>query len=306
MARLAIKGHATRGREVIELLKMLGGFNSYTYEGCERNSIFTISNYSSIIKVFPSTDYAIFTLEEFLEKFPYKVGDKVNSPCKGCIKTITSMKWDTYLNTVTYKLDNWIYTNIDRLKVVNDLQPYKEEIMENKENFIALRNEQLEVHSLQCDKVKLIINDEHELIQEDGDYYIVRKKTSIYPKTYEECCSVVGFCSDTLKWNNPFHINRDTHPYIKHLDNLMEIFCKLRICRDAYWKLYGEKMGLGKPWEPDWSSCEDKFCITIFKNKQTFDDSQYISRILAFPTEEMRDVFYENFKDLIESCKELL
>jgi hypothetical protein len=29
-------------------------------------------------------------------------------------------------------------------------------------------------------------------------------------------------------------------------------------------------------------------------------------KILAFPTEEMRDTFYENFKDLIEQCKELL
>jgi hypothetical protein len=28
--------------------------------------------------------------------------------------------------------------------------------------------------------------------------------------------------------------------------------------------------------------------------------------ILAFPTEEMRDEFYENFKYLIEQCKELL
>ena len=27
---------------------------------------------------------------------------------------------------------------------------------------------------------------------------------------------------------------------------------------------------------------------------------------LSFPTEEMRDAFYENFKDLIEQCKELL
>ena len=28
--------------------------------------------------------------------------------------------------------------------------------------------------------------------------------------------------------------------------------------------------------------------------------------ILSFPTEEMRDEFYNNFKDLIEQCKELL
>lgn len=28
--------------------------------------------------------------------------------------------------------------------------------------------------------------------------------------------------------------------------------------------------------------------------------------ILSFPTEEMRNIFYENFKDLIEECKEFL
>ena len=31
-----------------------------------------------------------------------------------------------------------------------------------------------------------------------------------------------------------------------------------------------------------------------------------VNVILTFPTEEMRDAFYENFKDLIEGCKELL
>jgi hypothetical protein len=30
------------------------------------------------------------------------------------------------------------------------------------------------------------------------------------------------------------------------------------------------------------------------------------SCILAFPTVEMRDTFYENFKELIDECKELL
>ena len=40
---------------------------------------------------------------------------------------------------------------------------------------------------------------------------------------------------------------------------------------------------------------------TIGKGKWYTDN-----KILAFPTEEMRDAFYENFKDLIEQCKELL
>ena len=29
-------------------------------------------------------------------------------------------------------------------------------------------------------------------------------------------------------------------------------------------------------------------------------------QILTFPTKDMQDAFYENFKDLIEQCKELL
>lgn len=30
------------------------------------------------------------------------------------------------------------------------------------------------------------------------------------------------------------------------------------------------------------------------------------NKILAFPTAEMRDAFFEDFKELIEQCKELL
>jgi hypothetical protein len=68
-------------------------------------------------------------------------------------------------------------------------------------------------------------------------------------------------------------------------------------------------MGLGKPWEPDWLSGrkEEKYCIGTQNNEIWHDFSEYGgNEILAFPTMEMRDAFYENFKDLIESCKELL
>lgn len=34
--------------------------------------------------------------------------------------------------------------------------------------------------------------------------------------------------------------------------------------------------------------------------------SDATDKILIFPAEEMRDVFYENFKSEIESCKEFL
>jgi hypothetical protein len=42
------------------------------------------------------------------------------------------MNWDSYLNTVTYKLDDKIYTTIEQLKIVNDLPTI--ELQSNEEN----------------------------------------------------------------------------------------------------------------------------------------------------------------------------
>jgi hypothetical protein len=84
-------------------------------------------------------------------------------------------------------------------------------------------------------------------------------------------------------------------------------FQLLFIFRDVYWKIAGEQMGLGKPWEPDWSNDDEtKFCIYTTQNIISLDIFGVDNRILAFPTEEMRDIFCENFKKEIEQCKELL
>ena len=65
-------------------------------------------------------------------------------------------------------------------------------------------------------------------------------------------------------------------------------------------------MGLGKPWAPDWLDDNLKPCIGTASNEIIKCTSYSDNTILAFPTEEMRDAFYENFKELIEQCKELL
>ena len=151
----------------------------------------------------------------------------------------------------------------------------------------------------------------YQFVDENGNIInttkiVLEKKKKEYPKTYEECCGIIGFCSDTLKWNNPFCINRDTHPYIKHLDNLIESFIKLKVCRDVYWKIAGEEMGLRKPWKPDWNDGKLKWCMFYSGNCIEFDQYKSKHHTLAFPTPEMLDAFYENFKELIVQCKELL
>ena len=142
---------------------------------------------------------------------------------------------------------------------------------------------------------ELIPREGFEIKQEGEKFYLVKKKKA-YPKTYEECCEVLGIIDNKSIWHGYRSVQ-------------LKIFQKLLICRDAYWKLYGEEMGLGKdlPWVPDWM-CIDPIYVILYQYHAICkaEVSGGTSCILAFPTEEMRDAFYENFKELINECKELL
>ena len=120
---------------------------------------------------------------------------------------------------------------------------------------------------------------------------VLEKKKPKYPKSYKECCEVLGL--DTM--------GNDASGY-KH--ELIIRFQELLIARDAYWKLAGD-------WKPEFGG-EPYYCIKVANYKVDakagFNGLTNCTRntILAFPTEETRDAFYETFKVLIEECKELL
>ena len=84
--KLAIKGHSTRGKEVIELLEMMGGINCHNLYGDENYACYIIENgkIKGCEYIFGDEDMYFFTLEEFLEKYPFKVGDKVTLGDKLC------------------------------------------------------------------------------------------------------------------------------------------------------------------------------------------------------------------------------
>ena len=146
---------------------------------------------------------------------------------------------------------------------------------------------------------EIIRNEGYEFKDENGNVInttkiVLEKKKKEYPKSYEECCEV-------LDW---YHRDYDRVGYKS------ELLCKLQVlllCRDAYWKIAGEEMGLGKPWKPDWDAKDNHFyTIYTFNGKIECSATAHRNAVLIFPTEEMRDAFYENFKEEIESCKELL
>ena len=289
MSKIAIKGHLTRGNEVIEILTMLDGSNVFEHDGNNPLSMYYVDesykNYIICSNVDEVNDCVTFTLEEFLEKFPYKVGDKVIIKCKNKEAIVDDVFW--CCDTITYylKYDGFIEGNWR----AENLQPYKEEIMEEpKELLIGFTKDS---------DGNLVLNThkDYEIKEVDGKFKLILKKPQ-YPKTYDECCKVL--------FPNTIELGKvSAHGY---KGELLTKFGELLICRDAYWKIVGEQMGLGELWKPDWSNAaQKKYCI-VNTECNVLKWIQKTNKILVFPTKEMRDAFYENFKDLIKQCKELL
>ena len=242
-------------------------------------------------------------MKNLLKSFRIR-GDKVIHD--GEVLPIIGMKWDFSRNIVIYTM-KYNYGEIDCYDSTF-MRPYKEETFGEciektiNECLFGGNEETMEgvyaYNEINCyhqdfgDKVRIRLGNDFEIKIEDNVTYIV-KKQSQYPKTYVECCEIIH--SDPN-----FYI--DTHLHSNKLGSLY----KLLICRNAYWKIIGEQMGLGKPWEPDWKDSNLKYCLKKMGDNIEKSSEMTISCILAFPTEEIRNIFYNNFKNTIEQCKELL
>ena len=353
---LGIKGNPNRGDEVIKILEMMGGRNKLKLTGDVENHFYYINDqYKDINNSYIGPDEVngviIFTLEVFLKKFPYKVGDKVNvwvnheylggPRAELEVAEIKSMRWNSARREMAYRmkeLTGEFYKSEIKGKLNDDSNKQSEceqcgrvfgsvncfdvdcphntpnytvGLMDDKvngdENLFHTINEYEEIveKSFQggYEKCKLDIQlngyelpDGYHFTDENGNTIdaakiLIKKNYPTYPKTYKECCDIL----------------KTTHvEWFGYYGEVLVPFQILIICRDAYWKIAGEHMGLGEPWKPDFSDDSTKYNIFKYENEITLSDNNWSNRILVFPTLELRNAFYENFKDLIEQCKELL
>ena len=298
--KLAIKGHSSRGKEVIELLEMLGGNNIYKFSGFDGYAYYVIAGCQNKIKageyIFGDEDMHLFTLEEFWEKYPIKIGDEVTDLKTDKIAEVYKMHWSENNSCIYYDIK--YPNNCGCQRRLMDLKP---------------TNDVDDVHSIsECKTIgqgtyaiKIADGYRFDSIDENGDI-IVKSIKPVYPKTYNECYNILNCFSFTDVEQYNFENDWRLTIKDKNYGNIMNAFVKLLICRDTYWKIAGEEMGLGKPWEPDLEN-EELYCIQNYNKQITISRTNTaFNKILIFPTEKMRDVFYENFKDLIEQCKELL
>ena len=290
MAELAIKGHKERGKEVIALLEMLGGKNGPTgscegimedhcyYIGDNQKIAFVESKYCSML-----FGREAFTLEEFEALYPYKLRDKVLY--KGNVHWIRGMLWTG--DEIRYKInysDGFILTNLK----VTDLKPYIEEDKETSPD--KAKAPALEGQDYSEGRCGYKIPKGFEFEKVENNEIILKPKKKAFPKTYKECCEVIGISRHDVEIDLP-------QPYQQNMFNLF----KLLIFRDAYWKLADE-------WKPVHQSGKDNTFYTInrFNNEIIKSKTSHRHSLLEFSTAEMRDTFYENFENLINECKELL
>ena len=270
MNKFAIQGHNTRGREVIHLLESLGGKNTNNLKGSAQFDYYWINSEDNSINMNTLSYIRKYDIVDFytLEEF-----EKLEKSCGNVIDMTSSFQPQETLET------NISVSFIDD----NQIPQYEQEDM-----LIGFVKETE-------DRTKLIIPEDYKLKIDGDNAYLVKKLT--YPNNFDKCCTTLGYDIDR-------GILFDTQTY--ESDTLFENLYKLYICRNAYWKVYGNIHNLDKPWEPDWTQQTTKYCIWNCKNKVDRFESTFANFMLTFPTSELRDIFLENFRDLIESCKEFI
>ena len=178
-----------------------------------------------------------------------KTGSIVFSKNIGWVK-ITNIFWDALSKEFCFGgvglLNNCKYDMIRYCDLNGDM------IFDNAEELFLLKNtnmnKQLELsikgHETNGSWAKWDLPDGYEFQDKDGNVIntnIIKlvKKQPKYPTTYEECCKVLGVAfvyTDIMGVTN------------KEYDLYLS-FIELIRCRDAYWKIAGEEMGLDKPWK---------------------------------------------------------
>lgn len=249
MKILAFKGDRDFGDKVIELLEMLGGVNKFKTSAWKPEKWFFINENrgNTIEKLKDSTydiitNYAAYTLEVFLQKFPFKKHETVivnNLNSKGII---VKMEWNGSEVIYTCNVDN-------------------QTIQCNKDNLTAFKND-----TNVCEQ----------------------KQEETFPKTYYECYQLLF--NETKVKVPILNINEE---YTKDITP----FIKLKICRDAYWKILNCT---------DETTCRFNIGIMPF-TKEAYKFEKLSGRFfLRFPDRDSRRIFFNNFKELIEECGQFI
>ena len=151
---------------------------------------------------------------------------------------------------------------------------------------------------------EMIIPQGWEIGKVDGNKIILKEDKKYLPKTWKECIAKIrdlecidrNSCIDTATFSDDVASNHINDIPIG-LGKPMLALCQLLVCREVY------RQG----WKPNWKDDNEiKYCIERVENCITKETYTLMATVLSFQSEEIRDKFLENFRDLIEEAKELI
>lgn len=160
-------------------------------------------------------------------------------------------------------------------------------------------------------EIKIDVPKGYEIDEENSTFKCIKfkKKKTLLPSTWEEFCknypiregeTWITRYSDLEELGDcpgrAFFDDKNVLPS-RELAEAMLALCQLIQLRDCY----------NDGWKPDWKdNCYNKFTIKFYQDTPICDVDKTICRVLAFKSAKLRNLFLENFRDLIEIAKPLL
>ena len=165
---------------------------------------------------------------------------------------------------------------------------------------------------METKEVKIKVPEGYEIDKENSTFECIKFKPikKKLPKTWKEYCktnprregeswidnlSMIESLGTSAGKNRDYVVDKNLLPNKEYAEAILAL-CQLIQLRDCY----------NDGWKPDWTRVDSKYTIYVVGNIVVGGSNTNVNRIFAFKTQELRDQFLENFRDLIEIAKPLL
>lgn len=160
-------------------------------------------------------------------------------------------------------------------------------------------------------KTTIEIPDGYTLVKVSDNEYKVVKKEKKLPDTWEEFCEMNPIKPEEAYVSSNGNIIVIEGLIIKSKIRYPEQFCNFLPSKEkaeaiiALCQLIQLRDCYNDGWVPDWSTNNTKYCISLGEKGWFTSKSGTYQNIFAFHSEELRDKFFENFRDLLDKIKPL-
>ena len=294
MVKIAIQGHPTRGKEVIQILESLGGKNNSSFKGTE--DLWYYINPKEYIRndyqfVLINAGFKTYTLEEFEKEFPFKPGDTVidKDGDEGCIAHLCNIDGCVYYS-VKYNYNQF------EAQLPKSLKLKKKEMntrnitltLEKAKEWYAKGGEFKEVALQAYSEEELTKVELPKTWEEFCDNHPVKGSEAMidYDAKIIDCINLQGKREYEFKDIMPSQKSAQAHLALIQLEQL----------RDCYRQ--GDI--------PDFTKTINKYCIAKINKRIDVIESSYTSYFLSFTKKEVAKEFFTNFKPLIKIAEDYI